>query len=218
MSPGGMSVSEGKDKTVKQKRHAPPKNTETKEQWVEMRTKTEYNMRCTGRAVFIPCRALETKEVDSMEIRAAVYEDIPALLKLYRDLFEEAAQLQPYNFQAAEPAQDSLKKMIDAPDSTILVAVQDASPVGFAVLAEQKTPALDCLTPHRYAYLMDLVVSPELREIGIGSGLLDAAKDWARARGLDHIELNVLPENKGAVRLYERNGFEPSLYRMQYRF
>lgn len=153
-----------------------------------------------------------------MEIRAAVYEDIPGLLALYRGLFQEAAQLQPYNFRAAEATQASLKKLIDGPDSAILAAVQGGDVVGFAALAVQKTPALDCLAEHRYAYLMDLVVSQELRGIGIGSGLLDAAKDWARERGLDHIELNVLPENKSAARLYERNGFEPSLVRMQYRF
>ena len=63
-----------------------------------------------------------------------------------------------------------------------------------------------------------LIVRADLREIGIGSSLLDAAKDWARSRGLEHLELNTLPENRDAARLYERNGFEPSLIRMQYRF
>ena len=74
------------------------------------------------------------------------------------------------------------------------------------------------MTPHRYARLVDLIVRADLREIGIGSSLLDAAKDWARSRGLEHLELNTLPENRDAARLYERNGFEPSLIRMQYRF
>ncbi len=153
-----------------------------------------------------------------MEIRAAVSADIPALLALYRDLFEEAARLQPYNFRAAEPKEAFLQKLIDSPEGEILVAVQDGKPVGFAVLAEQTTAPFDCLTPHRFAYLMDLVVASELREIGIGSSLIDAAKDWARGRGLEHMELNVLPENRSAVRLYERNGFETTLCRMQYRF
>lgn len=153
-----------------------------------------------------------------MEIRPATYEDIPSLLKLYHCLFAEASHLQPYNFCAAEQTEDFLKTTIDDPKSTILTAVRDKEIAGFAVLFEENTPPYRCLTPHHYAYLMDLVVQPELREIGIGSSLLDASKDWARSRGLDHLELNVLPENKTAARLYERNGFEPSLCRMQYRF
>lgn len=160
----------------------------------------------------------EMEEDALMEIRPAVYEDIPALLPLYRRLFCESAQLQPYNFRCADQAEDFLKQAIDGPDSTILAAVRDGEIAGFAVLFEQQTPPYNCLVPHRYAYLMDLIVQPELREIGIGSGLLDAAKDWARERKLDHLELNVLAENKTATHLYERNGFEPSLCRMQYRF
>ena len=153
-----------------------------------------------------------------MEIRLAEKKDIPAILALYKQLFAEAARMQPYSFRASEQKEEFLLRMMEGSDSAVLAAVRDDEPIGFAVLLEQTTPPYGCLTPHRCAYLMDLAVDPELRGIGAGSGLIDAAKDWARRRGLDHLELNVLPENKGALRLYERNGFEPSLMRMQYRF
>lgn len=153
-----------------------------------------------------------------MEIRLAEKKDIPAILALYKQLFAEAARMQPYSFRASEQTEEFLLRMMEGSDSAVLAAVRDDEPIGFAVLLEQTTPPYGCLTPHRYAYLMDLAVDPELRGIGAGSGLIDAAKDWARRRGLDHLELNVLPENKGAMHLYERNGFEPSLVRMQYRF
>lgn len=183
---------------------------------VEICERMEYNNHI--RSPVSKAAKSEMEEDALMEIRPAVYEDIPALLPLYRCLFCESAQLQPYNFRCADQAEDFLKQAIDGPDSTILAAVRDGEIAGFAVLFEQQTPPYNCLVPHRYAYLMDLIVQPELREIGIGSGLLDAAKDWARERKLDHLELNVLPENKTATHLYERNGFEPSLCRMQYRF
>lgn len=183
---------------------------------VEICERMEYNNHI--RSPVSKAAKSEMEEDALMEIRPAVYEDIPALLPLYRCLFCESAQLQPYNFRCADQAEDFLKQAIDGPDSTILAAVRDGEIAGFAVLFEQQTPPYNCLVPHRYAYLMDLIVQPELREIGIGSGLLDAAKDWARERKLDHLELNVLAENKTATHLYERNGFEPSLCRMQYRF
>ncbi len=153
-----------------------------------------------------------------MEIRTAVPEDMPALLELTHMLYDEAARLQPYNYRPADPQKEALLPFLTSPDRTILLAEHDGTPAGLAALAEQRTESLCYVTPHRYARLVDLIVRADLREIGIGSSLLDAAKDWARSRGLEHLELNTLPENRDAARLYERNGFESSLIRMQYRF
>ena len=150
-----------------------------------------------------------------MEIRAAVPEDIPSLLALYKGLFAEAAQIQPYNFRPAEQSEEFLKQVMADPSSALLTAVSEGKPVGFALLRELRTPSAPCLTPHRFAALEDLAVAPELRGVGVGSSLLDAAKDWARSRGLDYLELNVLAENTQAKRLYERNGFESAVCKLQ---
>ena len=57
-------------------------------------------------------------------------------------------------------------------------------------------------------FLMDgLVVAPEARGRGIGTRLLHAAADEARARGFREIRLDVVDENPRARALYERMGF-----------
>lgn len=50
------------------------------------------------------------------------------------------------------------------------------------------------LVPHRFAYLMDLIVRPEQRNQGVATALLDAVKQWGAANKLDYVELQVLLE------------------------
>jgi GNAT superfamily N-acetyltransferase len=50
----------------------------------------------------------------------------------------------------------------------------------------------------------DLAVDPGRRSQGLGKGLLDAAKDWARERGASHLELDSALTRPDAHRFYER--------------
>jgi GNAT superfamily N-acetyltransferase len=53
-------------------------------------------------------------------------------------------------------------------------------------------------------WIEDLAVHPDHRSRGIGKALLDAAKDWARARGATHLELDSSFARQDAHRFYER--------------
>ena len=55
---------------------------------------------------------------------------------------------------------------------------------------------------------MDICVDEKLRGQGVGSALLAACEEWARGRGLEYLELNVLEANEAARRLYERTGYK----------
>ena len=46
------------------------------------------------------------------------------------------------------------------------------------------------------------------RRRGVGSALLAAAVEWARAEGLHKLQLEVFPHNEGAIALYRAFGFE----------
>ena len=56
----------------------------------------------------------------------------------------------------------------------------------------------------RRVWVEDLAVDPERRSLGIGKRLLDEAKDWARARGADHLELDSAETRGDAHRFYDR--------------
>jgi RimJ/RimL family protein N-acetyltransferase len=60
----------------------------------------------------------------------------------------------------------------------------------------------------RHAALLGVSVRAGWRDRGVGSALLAAALDWARATGVvTRIELSVYAENARAIHLYEKFGF-----------
>ena len=52
-----------------------------------------------------------------------------------------------------------------------------------------------------------MIVASEWRGRGVGSALIEAAIEWARANGLHKLTLTVFPDNERAIALYEKFGF-----------
>ena len=84
----------------------------------------------------------------------------------------------------------------------MLVALDGDRIVGRLSLARDPHPAS--------AHVADLgmMVAASHRRRGIGRQLLDASVAWARAAGVEKLELHVFPWNEPAIRLYEDFGFE----------
>jgi ribosomal protein S18 acetylase RimI-like enzyme len=57
--------------------------------------------------------------------------------------------------------------------------------------------------------LESLAVAEHARGHGIGSRLMDAAREVLRAHGAGYWSVTVATANAGAIRLYERQGFRP---------
>lgn len=151
-----------------------------------------------------------------MEIRLATREDIEPVFRLYKTLFADMSRLQPYSFREADQDRAFLNHIFEDEQADIWVAAENDRLAGFAVVQEQTTPPYICLVPYRYAYLMDLVVAPLLRGMGVGTSLLDAVKQWAEKRGLEYVELSVLAENEPAISLYERENFGKVMHTMRF--
>ena len=52
-----------------------------------------------------------------------------------------------------------------------------------------------------------MMVAAGWRGRGVGTALVAAAIDWARARGLHKLALSVFPHNHAAIALYKKFGF-----------
>jgi ribosomal protein S18 acetylase RimI-like enzyme len=57
-------------------------------------------------------------------------------------------------------------------------------------------------------YICALALFSGFRGRGVGTKMLSIARKQARQRGFGTLSLLVFEQNEGAVRLYERNGFE----------
>ena len=89
------------------------------------------------------------------------------------------------------------------PHAAVFVAeAEDGQIVGRLSLARDQHPA------SRHVADIGLMVAQSHRRQGIGTALLQAAVDWARANDIQKVELHVFTYNQAAIKLYERFGFE----------
>ena len=92
---------------------------------------------------------------------------------------------------------------------------------GVSFMAEADGRMIGCLglqlTPHGVADL-GMFIADGWRGRGVGSALMDAAIEWARASPAHKIALSLWPHNEAARALYDKFGFvEEGVLRRHYR-
>src|SRR3954466_3156272 len=137
--------------------------------------------------------------MNNFEIRAATEADIPVILGLIRDLadYERAPD-------AVVATEAGLRDVLFGakPSAEVLLALENAEPVGFAVYFFNFSTWLG----RPGLYLEDLFVRPEKRGKGYGSALLVRLAQIAHERGCGRMEWAVLDWNDPAIRFYRKLG------------
>ena len=131
-------------------------------------------------------------------IRPALSDEVPELVATYDWLFAPPGARPP----AWDPgrAGATLSEVIAAEEAEVLVAEVGGRIVGLCTIY------LD-IRSVRFgprAWVEDLSVDPDSRSQGVGKALLDAAKDWGRAHGATHLELDSGTARTDAHRFYDR--------------
>jgi GNAT superfamily N-acetyltransferase len=94
--------------------------------------------------------------------------------------------------------------------ATLLMAERSDGELGGFVYVQQQ---LDYFRQRPHAHVSILTVAVGAEGQGVGTALLEAAEEWARAQGLELITLNVFAGNQRARAVYERNGYAPETLR-----
>ena len=102
------------------------------------------------------------------------------------------------------------REWLEAGDTWLLIAVPSdeprGQPWGYAALRlHESGPSWEL--GERVGEIESLVVAPEARGEGIGSSLIEAAREILRSRGILYWAVEVVESNVDATRLYERHGF-----------
>lgn len=84
-------------------------------------------------------------------------------------------------------------------DAFGLVAEAESRLAGYALISERS----------QWGSILRLAVDPELQGRGLGAGLLSAALEWFKERGVKEIGLSTQADNERSKRLYRRFGFHP---------
>ena len=137
----------------------------------------------------------------SVEIRPATLADEEAALSLLEQLFEPPGREPPE--YTRERASAAFRWAVDQSNADVLLAFEGDAAIGLtSVYAD-----IQSLGFGPKCWLQDMVVDKTRRSEGIGTQLVQAAEDWARARGLTHIELSSNAGREVAHRFYEHHGF-----------
>lgn len=144
---------------------------------------------------------------EDMLIRVANMGDMENLRRLYSELEIDAVKYQPEHFVVGYRDDDFFNSIFESSNQDILVAEIDGTVVGFSHVMILRQKNITCLKPQTAVYIQDMDVLECERSKGIGTFLIDAAKEYGKKRGADFIRTEVFPQNITGMRFYERNGF-----------
>ena len=137
-----------------------------------------------------------------LEIRAALEEDAPLILRLIKEL----AEYEKLSHEVVA-TKDSLRNALfgERPCAEALIGEVGGEPAGFALFFHNFSTFLG----KPGIYLEDLYVKPEFRGAGIGRKLLGHLARLASERGCGRLEWWVLDWNEPSIGFYKKLGAVP---------
>lgn len=135
-------------------------------------------------------------------VRRLAGNEVARFRRIRLDALRDAPVAYGTSFEVAMAwSDDAWRKLFGA--NTIFVAVVGGRDVGMVRTGPEPRK-------ESAARLGSLWVSPEVRGRGIGSALVEAVVQWVRERGCTQLVLDVSDDNRSAIALYARRGFEPN--------
>lgn len=150
-----------------------------------------------------------------MLIRKATIEDLPILLQFEQGVISAERPFDNTLIPGAISYYD-LEGFITAPDVHVLVAEINGEIAGSGYARIKKNPEI-YYDFEKYAYLGFMYVQPAYRGMGVNQAIIEELKKWAIERGLTEIRLEVYNDNIGAIKAYEKVGFEKRMIEMRVR-
>lgn len=151
-----------------------------------------------------------------MIIRKATQSDIPVLNELLQDILQVHHLARPdiFKSEGQKFSEEELRQLLDNPAKSVFVYELEGQVVGH-LFCEITTATSDVLEPVKTLYIDDLCVGSSARGQKIGEQLYTFALTYAKEQGCHNLTLDVLADNAGAVRFYDRLGMKPQKFRME---
>ncbi len=149
--------------------------------------------------------------------RLATIDDLPALVRLYRELEVEQTALRPMWRLAdglAEPVGESLAGIVGSGDPLLYVGLVDGVTVGFV------WATVDDLLPQAGGLQVGTVrlifTEPPARGVGVGEAMMAEVLGELRGRGVSMFDAKVSPGHRHAKNFFEAHGFSARLIVMHH--
>jgi len=138
-------------------------------------------------------------QIDGFEIRAAVVDDLPLILRFIKELAEYERMKDD-----VVTTEEILKESIfsEGSNTAVLLGFYNEEPIGFAIYYHNFSSFLG----KNGIYLEDLYVTPDARGKGFGKALFIRLAEIARDEGCGRLEWAVLDWNEPAIDFYKNIG------------
>jgi ribosomal protein S18 acetylase RimI-like enzyme len=143
-------------------------------------------------------------------IRPATEEDMPEMLRLWREMMDFHARAEPRFRPRPTPVGEEAwelfvrRDILASEDWLALVAEAEGHLVG-QIMGAVRDP-VPVFEPGKFGYVTDIVVDPAARRSGVGRALFDALKAWFRQRGALNIQLQVAYNNPASQAFWRQMG------------
>ena len=153
--------------------------------------------------------------MNNVLIRLAKLQDIEVLCGLYAEFHEFHVKGVPDRLISLGESENygtrkihrDLEKIISGVNSEIFLALVDNKATGFAEVYLREDKPNPARVASKYGHLQSLLVSEAFRRKGVGEKLLEAAENWARARGATEMRIDTWEFPEGPLRFYEKTGY-----------
>ncbi|MGJ8647811.1 MAG: GNAT family N-acetyltransferase [Marinomonas colpomeniae] len=134
-----------------------------------------------------------------MLIRQADKTHIPDIARLF-DLYRQFYECEP----DIELATKYISERINQNESIIFFSESDGKYLGFV----QMYPSFCSVEAVSIFILYDLYVDGSARDLGVGTLLMEKAREYAKVQGASRIDLMTAFSNKAGQHLYEKLGYK----------
>lgn len=145
-----------------------------------------------------------------VKFRKATLEDIKILqtlkYKLYKYEDDNFCDINNPQWVKTDDCTKNFKKLISAPDSTVIIAVLNNEIVGFVTGEVFDAPKHKRIRVD--SELMSLYVAKEHRNKKIGALLVEEFVKWAKSKNADQVKIEPYYNNEKAIKFYKREGFD----------
>lgn len=144
--------------------------------------------------------------------RKATLEDLTILLDFEQELIKAE---RPFDstFKEGKISYYDIEKMIVADEVELIVAEENNEIIasGYASIIIPKS----YFKFNKFAYLGFMYTKPLHRGRGINKLVVETLFNWVRSQDTDEVRLDVYDSNYGAIKAYEKVGFQRHLLKMR---
>ena len=150
--------------------------------------------------------------MSNLTIKSAQAEDLNTLLRFEQGVVEAERPFEP-TFISGKIKYYDLEPMIYDPKTEIAVACLGEDCIGSGYIRIESGQSYH--QHEHFGYVGFIYVLDKYRGRGYSQQILDYLINWAAARNVYEVRLDVFEQNQAAVRAYEKAGFQRLLIKMR---